>query len=112
MPVPPARTESSPQARLIEAGHLEGEDSLRGGKEVAAAGQPSGPQLHAAMLHIIANQMLACEPPETGEVLSRLAALGYEWPNITHMVAAIISNPGYRCRGCPARGPIADNCRG
>lgn len=81
--------ESVPGDRLIEAGHLEWEDSLPRDQEMTVAGEPSGPQLHFTMHHMIANQVLASESPEAWQIFRRLATLGYDWHKLVHIVVAI-----------------------
>jgi Histidine kinase-, DNA gyrase B-, and HSP90-like ATPase/His Kinase A (phospho-acceptor) domain len=113
--VPPVEAETLPQSRLVEAGHLQWESSTRS-QEMIAGGEPSGPQLHAAIQRMTARRMRACEPPETEQMLCRLAALGYDARSIMHIVAAIVSDDI-----CPTidrqwprfmRRPVADNCGG
>ena len=38
---------------------------------------------------------LAGDPPETWQTVQRLAALGYDWHNIMHMIAAVVSDDVY-----------------
>jgi Domain of unknown function (DUF1841) len=80
---------------LIEAIHPELADALRSGDEMIASGEPFSPRLHIAMHQIVANQMLADDPPETWHTVQRLAALGYDWHNIMHMIAAVVSDDVY-----------------
>jgi hypothetical protein len=80
---------------LIEAMHPELADALRHGGEVTVRGEPFSPRLHITMHQIVANQLLAANPPETWQTVQRLAALGYDWHNIMHMIAAIVSDDVY-----------------
>jgi hypothetical protein len=46
------------------------------------------PRLHLAMHQVVANQLLAGDPPETWRTVQHLAGLGYDWHNIMHMIAS------------------------
>jgi hypothetical protein len=76
---------------LIEALHGELGDALESGDEVTVNGEPFSPQLHIAMHQVVANQLLADDPPETWRTVQRLSGLGYDWHNIMHMIAALIT---------------------
>ncbi len=76
---------------LIEALHGELADALESGDEVTVNGEPFSPRLHIAMHQVVANQLLADDPPETWRTVQRLSALGYDWHNIMHMIAALIT---------------------
>jgi hypothetical protein len=80
---------------LIEAMHPELADALRSGAEVSAGGEPFSPRLHVAMHQIVANQLLTDDPPKTWQTAQRLAALGYDWHNVVHMIAAVVSEDVY-----------------
>ncbi len=80
---------------LIEAIHPELADALRSDDEVIARGEPFSPKLHIAMHQIVANQLLAGDPPETWQTVQRLATLGYDWHNVMHMIAAMVSDDVY-----------------
>lgn len=80
---------------LIEAIHPELADALGSADEVIVGGEPFSPRLHVAMHQIVANQLLADDPPETWQTVQRLAALGYDWHNIMHMIAAVVSDDVY-----------------
>jgi len=84
------------RAFLIEAMHPELADALRSDAEVTAGGQPFSPRLHIAMHQIVANQLLADDPPETWQTVQRLGALGHDWHNIMHMIAAVVGDDVYR----------------
>ena len=43
-----------------------------------------------------ADQLLTDDPPETWQAVQRLGALGYDWHNIMHMIAAVVSDDIYR----------------
>lgn len=83
-------------ALLIEARHAEFADALRSGDEVLGDGEHFSPRLHVAMHQIVANQLLADDPPETSQTVQRLAGLGYDWHNTMHMIARLISDDLYR----------------
>jgi hypothetical protein len=81
---------------LIEAQHTELEDGLRCDEEVIADGEPFSPRLHIAMHQVVANQLLADDPPETWQAVQRLAGLGYDWHNVMHMIAALVGDDLHR----------------
>jgi len=81
---------------LIEAQHAEFEDALRSGEEMITGGEPFSPRLHIAMHQVVASQLLADDPPGTWQTVQRLSALGYDWHNIMHMIAAVVSDDLYR----------------
>jgi hypothetical protein len=80
---------------LIEAIHPELADALRSGDEMIVGGEPFSPRLHIAMHQIVANQLLADDPPVTWQTVQRLAALGYDWHNIMHMIAGVVTDDVY-----------------
>jgi hypothetical protein len=47
------------------------------------------------MHQVVANQLLADDPPETWRTVQRLAGLGYDWHNIMHMIASLITEDVY-----------------
>lgn len=79
---------------LIEAIHPVA-DALDGDDEVIAGGESFGPRLHIAMHQIVANQLLAGDPPQTWQTVQRLAAVGYDWHNVMHMIAAVVGDDVY-----------------
>ena len=81
---------------LIEAQHPEFTDALRNDEEMTVGGEPLSPRLHIALHQIVASQLLAGDPPETWQTVQRLAGLGYDWHNIMHMVAAVVSDDIYQ----------------
>jgi hypothetical protein len=81
---------------LLEAGHAELADALGSGDGETIVGEPVNPRLHLAMHQIVANQLLADDPPATWQTVQRLAGLGYDWHNIMHMIARVISDDVYR----------------
>ena len=83
------------RALLIEARHPEFADALQGDDEVILDGEPVNPRLHMAMHQVVANQLLADDPPETWQTVQRLARLGYDWHNIMHMIASLITEDVY-----------------
>jgi hypothetical protein len=80
---------------LLEARHAELGDAIRTEEEMVVDGQPLSPRLHRAMHQIVANQLLADDPPETWQTVQRLAGLGYDWHNIMHMIARVITADVY-----------------
>jgi hypothetical protein len=59
-------------------------------------GEQVNPRLHVAMHQVVANQLLADDPPETWQTVRRLAGLGYDWHNIMHMIASLVTDDVYR----------------
>ena len=55
-------------------------------------GEPFSPRLHITLHPIVASQLLARDPPETWRTVQRLAGLGYDWHNVVHMFAAVVSD--------------------
>ena len=83
------------RALLIEALHPEFADALQGDDDVIIDGQPVNPRLHVAMHQVVANQLLADDPPETWQTVQRLAGCGYDWHNIMHMIASLVTEDVY-----------------
>ena len=48
------------------------------------------------MHQIVANQLLADDPPGTWQTVQRLDGLGYDWHNIMHMITSLVSEDVYR----------------
>jgi Domain of unknown function (DUF1841) len=83
------------RAMLVEALHPEFTDALHGEEEVIVYGQAVSPRLHVAMHQVVASQLLADDPPETWQTVQRLAGLGYDWHNLMHMIAALVTGDVY-----------------
>jgi len=83
------------RALLIEAWHPEFADAAHGDDDVILDGELVNPRLHLAMHEVVANQLLADEPPEAWQTVQRLAGLGYDWHNIMHMIASLVSEDVY-----------------
>jgi hypothetical protein len=81
---------------LIEAQHLAFADALRSDEDVIVDGEPVNPRLHVAMHQVVANQLLSDDPPETWHTVQRLAGMGYDWHNIMHMIASLVTEDVYR----------------
>ncbi len=58
-------------------------------------GETVNPRLHVAMHQVVANQLLADDPPQTWQTVQRLAGLGYDWYNIMHMTASLVTEDIY-----------------
>jgi hypothetical protein len=84
------------RALLFEALHPEFAAALQGEGDVIIDGEPVNPRLHVAMHQVVANQLLADEPPETWQAVQRLAGRGYDWHNIMHMIASLVTEDVYR----------------
>ena len=83
------------RAMLIEALHLEFAGALHGEDEVIVGGETVNPRLHVAMHQVVANQLVADDPPQTWQAVQRLAGLGYDWHNIMHMIASLVTEDVY-----------------
>jgi len=70
--------------------------ALRSDEDVIVDGEPVNPRLHVAMHQVVANQLLAGDPPGTWQAVQRLAGLGYDWHNIMHMIASLVTEDVYR----------------
>jgi len=82
---------------LLEAQHLEMEEALESSEEILNAdGEPMSPRLHVTLHVVVANQLLADDPPETWQTVQRLAGLGYDWHNVMHMIMELVSQDFYR----------------
>jgi hypothetical protein len=60
---------------LIEAQHTEFEDALRNEADMTVGGEPFNLRLHVTLHQVVANQLLADNPPETWQTVQRLAGL-------------------------------------
>jgi hypothetical protein len=81
---------------LMQARHAEFAEAFHSDEDVLVDGQPVNPRLHVAMHQIVANQLLADDPPQTWQTVQRLAGLGYDWHNIMHMIASVVTDDVYR----------------
>jgi len=89
------RSDEDDRIFLIEALHPEFAHALRADAEMIVDGEPFSPRLHITLHQVVASQLLAGEPAETWQTVQRLAALGYDWHNIMHMIARVISDDIY-----------------
>jgi Domain of unknown function (DUF1841) len=77
---------------LIEARHAEFGAALQDDEElVGDDGEPFNPRLHVTIHQVVANQLLADDPPATWQAVQRLADLGYDWHNIMHMIGSVVA---------------------
>jgi hypothetical protein len=53
-----------------------------------------GGWLHVTLHQVIANQILADDPPETWQTVQRLAGLGYDWHNVMHLIMGPVTEAG------------------
>jgi hypothetical protein len=83
------------RALLMEALHPDLAGALQGDDDVIIGGELVNPRLHVAMHQVVANQLLADDPPETWQTVQRLAGLGYDWHNIMHMIASLVTEDVY-----------------
>lgn len=82
---------------LIEAQHLDFEEALEQDEEITnAAGEPMNPRLHVTMHVVIANQLLADDPPEAWQTVQRLSGLGYDWHNVMHLIMGPVTEAVYQ----------------
>ena len=68
---------------------------IRGSCNLLIPGETVNPRLHVAMHQVVANQLLADDPPQTWQTVQRLAGLGYDWHNIMHMIASLVIEAVY-----------------
>lgn len=81
---------------LLKAQHLELDGVLESGEEILNDdGEPTNPRLHIILHVVIANQLLADDPPETWQTVQRLAALGYDWHNVMHLIMGPVGESVY-----------------
>jgi hypothetical protein len=84
---------------LLEAQHLEMTEALERHEEmVAANGDTINPTLHVLLHVVVANQLLADDPPEVWPTVQRLSGLGYDWHNIMHMISELVSGDLWRAQ--------------
>ena len=84
---------------LLEAQHPGLEAALARHEEIITdSGEPMNPTLHVMLHLIVANQLIADNPPETWQAAQRLAGLGYDWHNVMHMLMGPVSDDVYRMR--------------
>ena len=77
---------------LLEAQHPEMARALERHEEITtASGEPMNPRLHVTLHTVVANQLLADDPPETWQTVQRLAGLGYDWHNVMHMNMELVN---------------------
>ena len=82
---------------LLEAQHPGMARALERHEEIiTASGEPMNPTLHVSLHGVVANQLLADEPPETWQTVQRLAGLGYDWHNVMHMIMELVNEDIYR----------------
>jgi hypothetical protein len=82
---------------LLEAQHLEWEEALEAHEEIVTdSGETVNPTLHVTLHGVVANQLLADNPPETWQTVQRLAGLGYDWHNVMHMIMRPVSDSVYQ----------------
>jgi hypothetical protein len=82
---------------LLEARHLDMEEALERGEEIIAPdGGPVNPRLHVTLHVVVANQLLAGDPPETWQTVQRLAGLGYDWHNVMHLIMGPVRGAVYQ----------------
>jgi hypothetical protein len=81
---------------LLEAQHPDMEGPLEQYEEITGPdGEPINPSLHVLMHGIVANQLLADDPPETWQTVQHLAGLGYDWHNVMHLIMGPVSAAVY-----------------
>ena len=81
------RDDEAERGFLLEAQHLDMAEALERHEEMTGAdGEPFNPTLHVTLHQVIANQILADDPPETWQTVQRLAGLGYDWHNVMHLI--------------------------
>jgi hypothetical protein len=97
---------------LLEAQHLEMAEALERHEEITTeSGETVNPRLHVTLHGVVANQLLADDPPETWQTVRRLAGLGYDWHNVMHMIMELVSEDFYRVMAEKRRFDRADYVR-
>ena len=56
----------------------------------------SGTEVCGTFPAVVASQLLADDPPGTWQAVPWLSALGYDWHNVMHMIAVVVSDDLYR----------------
>jgi hypothetical protein len=56
----------------------------------------ANPRLHMLMHQVVANQLLADDPPEAWQTVQRLAGLGYDWHSAVHMIGELVTEDLHR----------------
>ena len=83
-------------AILVLAEHPELRSAIASGREkIHHHGRVVNPQLHLAMHEIVANQLLANDPPQMWDTAKRLTNAGYERHEVLHMLASVVSADVY-----------------
>lgn len=86
------REDEDDRTLLIEAEHPEYEEALDSGEEILGPdGQLMNPRLHVTLHAVIANQLMADDPPEVWDTAKRLLDLGYERHEVLHMLMSAVS---------------------
>jgi hypothetical protein len=81
---------------LVLAEHPELRSAIESGRDtIHHHGRVVDPQLHLAMHEIVANQLLADEPPEMWDTAKRLTNAGYERHEVLHMLASAVTADVY-----------------
>jgi hypothetical protein len=81
---------------LVLAEHPELRSAIESGRDkIHHHGRAVNPQLHLAMHQIVANQLLANEPPQMWDTAKRLSDAGYERHEVLHMLASVVSTDVY-----------------
>jgi hypothetical protein len=80
------------RALLIRAAHADLDAAIRAGHETAVVGgQEVNPRLHLAIHEVVAQQLIAGDPPEVWATAQRLRRLGYHRHEILHMLGGAMS---------------------
>lgn len=81
---------------LLEAYHPELKGAFEHDHDLEIDGETMNPRLHLLMHQSVARQLLDDDPPETWQTVQRLAGLGYDWHNVMHMIAALVTDSVWR----------------
>lgn len=80
------------RALLLRAAHPELDAAISDDREPAKVhGQEVNPRLHLAIHEVVANQLIARDPPEVWATAQRLQSLGYGRHEILHMLGSAMS---------------------
>ena len=90
------RDDEDERTFLLEAQHLDMEEALKKARAITRPdGEPMNPRLHVSLHVVVANQLLADDPPETWQAVQRLAGLGYDWHNVMHLIMGPVTEAVY-----------------
>jgi hypothetical protein len=81
---------------LIEARHKEFEDALASDEDLITDDEPFSSQTAYSDAPSRREPIAGRRPPDTWQTVQRLAGLGYDWRNVMHMIASLVTEDIYR----------------